>query len=350
MLNRRRPLRTLLAGLALAGAVIGLAGCRSDPGVAAYVGGDTVSVDRLQGAVAAHRDADPAIATYAQAHTVAFTRQVLSLMVTQQIYQQAAQRYGVQVSDATVQQRISDLLAGNDPASVYGQLAQRGISRQDVVENIRQQIIRQRIAAAKGLAGPLSEAALQARYQQVKSSLAQKAFGYITVADQATADAVLAQLTADPSRYPQLAQAHAGPYTLATMQPGSPGQLPQAMSQGISAAAPNTGFTVPLPQAGGVVVVFVGNVSYPSYQDVRPQLVQEAETAVGQQAAKLVDRVRQNLHIRVNPRYGVLNNGSIQPATGGVVDILGSGGATGTGASGSGSGSGTGSGSGAAGG
>jgi peptidyl-prolyl cis-trans isomerase SurA len=324
VLARRGPLRVLLAGVAVALAVTGLAGCRTSPTVAAYVGDTHISVADLNSAVSAREDADKTVATYARTHGAAFTRQVLGLLVTQQVYEEVSRRYGVQVDDSTVSARITELLADNDPAQVYAQLAAQGIGRSDVFENVRQQLIRQAVAAKKGLAGPLSEASLQARYEQAKMSLAQKQFGYITVPDQATADSVLATLTADPSQYAAIAAQHPGQYTQPALQATTADQIPSALASGVSSAAPNTGFTLPLQSAGGVVVVFVGTTVVPSFADVRAQLAQQAAAQVDTSAQKIVDQVRSSLHVTVNPRYGVLKNGSVTEPTGGVVDILGS--------------------------
>lgn len=320
----RRGTRALLTALAVTLAVVGLAGCRTSPDVAAYVGPGTISVTQLNDAVAAREQSDTTVAAYAHAHTTQYTQQVLGYLVTQRVYTQVAQRYGVQVDDGAVRARITQLLAGNDPAQVYGQLAQQGISRADVFENVRQQLVRQQVAAKKGLAGALSDAALQARYQQVKDSLAQREFGYITVPDQATAQSVLAQLTANPAAYPALAAQYAGSYTVPTLQPRTTDQIPAQIASQVASAQPNTGFTVPLQQSGGVVVVFVGNSVVPTFEQAKPQLQQEAQTAVDGQAQKLVDQVRSGLHITVNPRYGVLKSGTVTAPTGGVVDILGS--------------------------
>ena len=48
----------------------------------------------------------------------------------------------MQVSDDAVRARIAELLGADDPDDVYSQLAQQGISREDVFENVRQQLVR----------------------------------------------------------------------------------------------------------------------------------------------------------------------------------------------------------------
>src|SRR3954470_22277874 len=87
--SRRRLLAVLLVGAAGLG---GLAGCRTDPTVAAYVGDEQVTVAELDDAVAARR-ADPDVADYADADPARFTRQVLSLQVGEAVYAEVARRY-----------------------------------------------------------------------------------------------------------------------------------------------------------------------------------------------------------------------------------------------------------------
>lgn len=320
---RRGSLRVLLAGSVVALAVTGLAGCRTSPTVAAYVGNRTISVDTLDAAVTSREGADKTVAAYAKAHPAAFTRQVLTFLVTDDVYDAVSDRYHVRVSDDAVRARITTLLGGNDPSQVYGQLAAQGITRGDVFDNVRQQLVRQQVAGKAGLAGPLSESALQARYQQVRGSLAERQFGYITVPDQATAGGVLAQLTANPAAYPTVAAQYPGQYTLPAQQPTTADQVPSTLATGFATAAPNTGYTVPVPQVG-VVVVFVGDTVYPEYAQVRGQLQQEAESAVDTKAQQLVDTIRTKLPVTINPRYGALQKGGVTEPSGGVVDILGS--------------------------
>ncbi|WP_222192327.1 peptidylprolyl isomerase [Modestobacter italicus] len=317
-MSRRRVLVVLLVGAVGLG---GLTGCRTAPSVAAYVGETQVSVAELDDAVAT-RLADPDIAAFVGEDEAAFTRQVLSLRVTEAVHAAAARRLDVEVTDAQVRDRIEQLLDGSDPAAVFAQVAQQqGASEADVVENVRQQLIRQRLAAAAGEAD-LSEEGLRARFEQVRGSLGQVELGLVTVPDQVAADAALAQLTADPAAYPAVAAQYAGPNTLPQIEPRSPADLPEVLAAEITRTAPGQGFTVAVPQAGGVVVGFVRAVAQPTFDEVRDQLAEQAlaeADAVGQQ---LVSAVRDDLDVVVNPRYGELTEGQVVPADGGVVQLL----------------------------
>lgn len=320
----------LVAGLAVAG---GTAGCRTSPSVAAYVGDQQVSVAELDDAIA-ERLADPAIAAYAGADEVAFTRQVLSLQVGEEVYAAVARREGVEVSDADVRARIGQLLDGGDPATVFEQVAQQqGASEADVLENVRQQLVRQRLAQAAGQAD-LSEAALRERYEQARGSLAQVQLGLIVVPDQQTADAVLAQLVADPAGYPAVAAQHPDPNTLAEVQALSPAELPEQLAGPVAATPAGQGFTVPVPEAGGVVVGLVAAASVPEFAEVRDQLADQAASEADGAGAQLVAAARERLDVRVNPRYGVLDEGQVVAGDGGVVQLLEDAGDAGTAAAG----------------
>lgn len=321
VLNRRSP-RVLVSGLLLALAVVSLSACRTSPSVAAYVGGATVTTAELSEAVDARRQ-DPLIAAYADSDEAAYTRQVLGLLVEEEVYAAAAQRYDVAVSDSEVRERIEVLLDGDAPGDVYDQLAGQGISRADVAENVRQRLLRQQIAVAEGVATEPTQAQLQARYAEVAQDRAQLRFGYVTVPDQPTADAVLAQLRAAPDSYPAIAQTYAGQYTLPQLEVRPGEQLPGALAGQLAALEPGTGFTVVVGQVTGVVVGFLDDIVYPDFDDVRPQLDQEVADAASQAGAALVAEVRSDLEITVNPRFGQLgDDGALVPVGSRVVDLL----------------------------
>ena len=316
--QRRRLLAVLLVGAAGLG---GLAGCRTSPTVAAYVGDEQVTVAELDDAVAA-RLADPDIAGYAQADPAGFTRQVLTLQVGEEVYAEVARRYDVEVSDGDVRDRLAELIGDNDPDAVYTQVAQQqGADRDDVFENVRQQLVRRELAVQAGKAD-LSDAALQDRYASSAGQFNQVQLGIITVPDQATADAVLAQLTADPASYPAVAAQYAGNNTLPAVQSFAPDEVPDVLADSVTNTPPGQGFTQVVPEAGGVVVGLVAGVSVPAFADVRDQLADQAASEADQAGTALVSAVRDDLRRRVNPRYGVLDDGQIVAGDGGVVKVL----------------------------
>jgi SurA N-terminal domain/PPIC-type PPIASE domain len=312
----------LTATLALGLAVLaGVAGCRTSPNVAAYVGNEQVTVAELQAAVD-ERLANPDLAAATQGREDEFTRLVLNRMVQSEVYAKAAAQYGVTVDDAEVQARIDELIGDQDPEQVYAQAAAQGVGRADVFDTVRQQIVRQRIAAEQGVDAGLSEEQLRAAYQQQLPTLSQVQLGYVTVPDQAAADAAVATLQADPAAYPTIAAQYPGSTTLPQVQPRSRDQVPSVIADQVTAAAPNTAFSTTVSEVPGVLVVFVGEPIAPSFEEARPQLEQAAQAQVDSAAQQLVADVRNGLHIRVNPRFGTLDQGQIVPDDSGVVDIL----------------------------
>jgi hypothetical protein len=318
VLKRRVP-RMLVSGFVLAIAVSGLSACRTSPTVAAYVGDEQVTVTELDSAVADRRD-DPDIDAFAAGDPDAFTRKVLTALVEEEVFAAAAERYDVDVSNDEVRTRIDQLLGGDDPGAVYAQLATQGVSRADVFENVRQQLVREKIAVSEGKAEGSSEAALRAAYQQMLADDSKIRFGYITVPDEATATAVLAQLTAAPDRYSEIAGQYAGDYTLAAVEERTPDQLPPPLVEQAAAAQPGTGFILPVAEIGGVVVGFVA--PDPSFEEARPDLELQAADQAAQAGGALVEEVRGDLDVTYNPRFGELKDGQLVPSGDGVVEQL----------------------------
>ena len=311
----RRLTAAAVAGLAL----VGLVGCRTAPNVAAYVGDTRVTVAELESAVD-DRLEDPAIEQFAGEDPDGYTRQVLGSLVRNEVHTVAAERYGVEVTATEVRDRLDEIFAGQDQEQAYAGLAAQGLSRQDAFLLIRQLMIRLRIAEQEGLGDALSDEALRERYDQRIAEPTEIEFGYITVPDERTAAQVEAALEADPDRYGELADRFAGEYTV-DLQTLPLEQIPEPLGQQAADAEPGTAFSVPVEETGGVVVGFVAPT--PSFEDLRAELLQEAEGEVDQATEPLVAEVREDLDVVVNPRYGDLqDDGQVQPADGGVVDIL----------------------------
>jgi parvulin-like peptidyl-prolyl isomerase len=317
--HTRRAARSLLAGAAAVLAVAGLAGCRTDPGVAAYVGDGKITVAALESAVDA-RLADPAIAAYAQADRDSFTRRVLSLLVLERVYDAAAQQYHVAATDDEALQYLGQVVGASGVDQEFQQDAQQGFTRDDVLELLREQLLRLRIAGATGASDALSEESLRAQYQKDLAQYQQYTLGYVTVPDQPTADAVLAQLQAQPAAYPQIAAAFPGSNTLPQLTPYPTAKIP-AFGDQVAATPPGTGFTSPV-QGVGVVVTFVAAVTTAPFEQVRDQVEASVRDGVDTAGQQVVDGFRDFIGVTVNPRYGVVKDQLVVQDTGGVVDIL----------------------------
>lgn len=317
VLMPRAP-RVLAAGLLLALALPSLAACRTSPDVAAYVGDAQVTVTELERALD-ERLADAGIAEFAASDRSGYTRRVLGFLVQREIYDAMVERYDVSVADAAVRARIDELMGDRDPDDQYAELAGQGVSRADVTETIRQQLLLEQV----GGGDVLGEEALRARYAEVRDGLTQVEFGVVTVPDEATADAVLAELTADPAGYPAVAARYPGSSTLPELVRGDPREIVPVLGGRIEATPAGTGFVQPLAAAGGVVVAFTAGELVPTFEEARPELEVEARAEAQQAGAARVDEVREDLDVTVNPRYGVLDeDGRLVRDEGGVVEIL----------------------------
>jgi peptidyl-prolyl cis-trans isomerase SurA len=320
--SKRRAPRIVVSGFLLAVAVSGLTACRTSPSVAAYVGDEQVTVAELEAAVDA-RTEDDEIAAFVGDNETEYTRRVLNILVQQQVHTVAAELYGVDVTEADVRSRIDELLGEDDPEAVFSQLAQQGISRSDVFETVRQQLLRREIALAEGEVEEPSEEELRAQYAEAREGLAEVRFGYITVPDQATADTVQAALQADPGRYGAIAAQYPGPTTLAELDQRGLAEVPAPLAEPLATAQPNSAFTLTVDDVQGVIVAFVEGTVYPSFEELRPQLEQESSEAADAAGTSLIDRVREDLDVVINPTYGDLDDtGQIVPGDGGVVQIL----------------------------
>ncbi|SHF74505.1 peptidyl-prolyl cis-trans isomerase SurA [Geodermatophilus nigrescens] len=314
----RRPAALVLGLVTVA---VPVAGCRTSPSVAAYVGDEQVTVAELRSAVD-DRLADPAIAEAAGGGGADYTRQVLTLLVRERVYAAAAEEYDVEVTDAELGAFITQALGGQDEESLYAQAAGQGYSREDVRESARQQLLRRELGQATGQGDALSEAALRARYEEARAGLEQAEVGYFVVPDQAAADAAVAELTAAPASYPAVAARFPGQNSLPQVESTPVSEVSGPLAQGITAAAPGTGFTTTVPGVDGVVVVFVATRTTPTFEEARPDLESQAANGVEEAGAAVVGEVQDELSVTVNPRYGTLEDDVVQEADGGVVQLL----------------------------
>jgi peptidyl-prolyl cis-trans isomerase SurA len=318
----RRAPRIVLAGLAAALAIAALAGCRTSPDVAAYVGDRTITVSELKSAVDA-RTRDDTVAAFAAKDRAAYTRQVLSLLVLHEVYAAAAEHYRVgEPSDGEALDYITSLLGQDGVDQEFTQDAQQGFARTDVLELARERMIQASVAQATGKGEQPTEAVLRARYTKDAAQYTVYELGYITVPDQATATAVLAQLEAQPATYPTLAAAAPGNNTLPQLTSFTAANIP-AFGDQVQATAPGTGFTTTVQQVQGVVVCFVASATPTPFEQVRDQVARSVQNDAEKAGQQVLTDFRSGLDVTVNPRYGVLKQQVVVPDTDGVVHILG---------------------------
>ncbi len=307
-------------------AVLALAGCRTEPSVAAYVEDLTISTEQLAAAVE-QRMADDNIAAVVEPGDPDYQRVVLSQLVQQATYRLLSADYGVEVTDRDVQNKLDELLSGDEARSVedvFAQLAaEQMLAEVDVRENVRQALIREAIAAEEGLDGPIQEPALRQRYEEIKDQLSTITLGFITVPDQETADTTLATVLADPGSYEGLAATYFGPNTQPTLRTAPLPDVPAPLLPSVQQTPAGQGFTVAIPETGGIVVGFVAAREVPPFDAVRSEVRVEAAAGVDAAVTEVVTEVVAGLDIDINPRYGTLDQGRVVPDNdGGVVRIL----------------------------
>ena len=187
---------------------------------------------------------------------------------------------------------------------------------------MRRFILGEEIAQQAGLDVGTGESALRERYDATREQYAQFEVGLVTVADQATADAVLAQLSADPASYADVAAGYPNQNTLPAPQAATAEQLAGIVEDPSSLVA-GQGFSDALVPTGEITVVFITGISYPSFEDIRPTLEQQAAQEVQTALDTELASVRESLDITVNPRYGRFDDsGTLVPDDRGVVDVL----------------------------
>lgn len=319
-----RRLSLILSALTILG-VVTLTGCRSQAAVAAYVDDSTISMSELAAAVDA-RMADPNIAAVVEVGDPDYQRVVLGQLVQQTTYRMLAERFDSTVTDGQVARKLDELLSA-DPAQDVDELfarlaAEASLSEIDVRENVRQILVRERVAAAEGLDAAVQESALRERYEQVKGELSTLEFGYLTVPDQQTADSILAVLRGNPSTYEALAATYAGPYTEPRLTLATVSEIPTLLQEQFLQTASGDGFTVSVPETGGVVVGFVNDVAVPEFEAVRETLRDEAASTVDASVRAVVEEFVAGLDIDINPTFGSLEQGQVVTVVGGVVRIL----------------------------
>lgn len=318
-----RAPRAVAAGLLVALALPTLAACRTSPDVAAYVGEETVTVDELQDAVDARRD-DPSVTA---GEGVDYNRRVLTELVRAAVFDSAAEHFGVDPEPGGLPELFGILLGGRDPAGYVEQAGAQGYSREDTLERVRQVALLQAIAVAEGEAEEPTAAALRATYEQGLADQPQRVeLGLVTVPDQATADAAVAELRADPESYAEVAAAYPGASTTPALQPAAIDEL-AAQAPDLAARIADTPaggvFATSVPGVPGVLVVVVGEPVVPSFEDVRPQLAAAALDEAVAAGEELLAEYQDGLDVDVNPRYGAWEDGAVVAPEGGVVQLLG---------------------------
>ena len=311
------PAVLLAAGLVLSGC----GNSTSSPGAAAIVGKDRISTDTLQSTV---NDAlkDPQAASKLGANRASFVRDELGRLINNDVIAAAAADHGVSVTNSEIDNQISQFAqqAGGE-AQLEQSAAQNGVPKNALRTFIRFYVLQQKLADKLVADVPVSQAQLQAAYQQNIDQFDKVHSAHILVKDKKTADMILAKVKANPSSFASLA----AKYSLDTSNKNSGGDLGFAghgqfvkeFSDAIFKAKPGS-FIEVHSQFGWHVVHVIARKTVPLAQasaQLKGQILKTQRDALLKKT--LADEAKK-LGVHVNPRYGKWDaqNGQVVPLSG----------------------------------
>mgnify|MGYP003296260950 CR=1 FL=1 len=203
----RTPRR--LALLATAGlAVLTLTGCGDSPvraGAAATVGDIRITTTELNGFVKRGL-ADPQAQQQLGADKAGFQRQTLGRLINHEVLAEAARQKGVTITPGAIDAKLADFeKQAGGAKQLEQQAAQNGISKQDLRRFINDIVLNDALGDKLTADLVVPQAQLEAAFKQNAAQNDQVHAAHILVADKATADQVLAKVTADPSQFAALA-------------------------------------------------------------------------------------------------------------------------------------------------
>ena len=317
----RTPRR--LALLATAGlAVVTLSACGDSPvraGAAATVGDVRITTTALN-ALVTRGLADPQAEQQLGADKATFQRQTLSRLINHQVLAEAAKEAGVTITEGDVDAQIADFeRQAGGAQQLEQQAAQNGIAKQDLRPFVRDIVLNDALGDKLTADIQVPQAQLEALYQQNAAQNDQVHAAHILVADKATADDILSQVQADPSKFAALA----AKYSTDTSNKDKGGDLGFAgrgafvkeFEDAVFGAKPGE-FLVVKTEFGYHVVHVIDRRTTTLAQQTKALRRQVLQKEREQATAELLSKVARKLGVKVNPRFGRWN------ATQGSVDAV----------------------------
>jgi len=276
-------------------------------GSAAVVGDQRIEESRLQ-SVVERGLADPAALQQVGGDRVGFQRQVLARLINRDILQAAADERGIVVEQGDVDAQLAEFeQQAGGRQQLEAQAAQGGIAPRDLEGFVRDIVLQQRLGDELTKDVDVPQAQLRQLYEQNTSVYDKVRSRHILVNDEATARRLLAEVRADPSRFPALAK------QFSTDQSNKDrggdlglqgrGVFVPEFDALLFSAKPGT-YDVLKTQFGWHVVNVEERVTT-TLQQATPELRRAALQAQQQEAVqKLLQRTGRRLGVEVNPRFG----------------------------------------------
>jgi hypothetical protein len=300
----------MLGVLLTAGVLAALTACQPAAGTAAYVGNQRVTDEQVRAdladAFATPKLKDGVDKQYS-GDLSAFRRQLLNDRVRHELVEEAVRRTGVRVGDAEVTSLI-DTQGGYDRARDDGHMSRALADR-----HFKDLLLMAELGYTRQNVKRPTEAELRAAYAREALNQTTAQLGLIQVPNKAELDKVIAEITANPGSFDQVAARYPGAAPQPT--PYTPANIPASIRQKIIAAQPGTILPFIGPGQAGegqFVAVKVFSVKTPTFADLRVQLSLQSLSEAYQAGQAYIAALAKELGVRVSPRYGTWNAATAQ--------------------------------------
>jgi foldase protein PrsA len=204
-----RILLVLALFAALATGALATSGC-SQKDVAAKVNGESISTTEVDAQLEQLKKQYPNMFTGAdgEGRLLDFKQRIVDNLINAKLVEQAAKEKGINISDGDIQKQVDQLRGGfKDQAQFDAALKSAGMTEDALKNSIRQQLVTNKLMEQLAASTKVSDADIQAYYDNNKAQFAQKA--------QKRASHVLFKTTDKTEAQKVLKQIQAGEITLA---------------------------------------------------------------------------------------------------------------------------------------
>jgi foldase protein PrsA len=305
----RTPRRLATAAFA-ATLALGLSGCGDGPvrsGAAATVGDKRISTDELAGLVSRGLK-DPQAQQQKGADKPAFQRDVLTRMIRHEVFLEAARREHVSATPGAIDAKLSEFeqqVGGS--AALIQTAAQSGIAAGDLRQVVEDAVLQDVLGDKEVEDLDVPAAQIEAAYQQNLAQYDQVHSAHILVASKATADAILAQVKADPTQFAALAAKNSTDTSNkdkgGDLGFAGKGSFVKEFEAAVFGAKP--GDFLEVKTQFGYHVVHVIERKTTTLEQATPAIRREVlKNQIQQRIGELLTTVSEDLHVKVNPRFG----------------------------------------------